>query len=101
MPVIGWTDAEATEIIQAYQYGITVDQLVEQTNRTKRSIIAKLVQAGVYKPEPKLKQLDKTTIVQRISAATNKGDRYLTSLEKATKADLLEVMESIESLYYT
>lgn len=97
MPPIGWTDAQSTEIIQAYQYGITVDQLVEQTGRTKRSIIAKLVQAGVYKSERKTTQLSKTTIVQRISAAANNGERYLTSLEHANREDLLEIMRSLES----
>jgi hypothetical protein len=96
-PPIGWTDAQATEIIQAYLAGITVDQLVEQTGRTKRSIIAKLVQVGVYKSEHKAPALTKTAIVQRISAATNSGDRYLTSLEHANREDLLEVMRSLEA----
>ena len=76
-----------------------VDQYAQSFNKSPRSIIAKLVREGVYQaPEKTTKAGDpivrKQDLVKSIEAATGLS---LSSLEKASKADLQKLSTFIET----
>ena len=90
-----YTDEMVEAMVAAYEDAptlATVDALVEEFGKPKRSIISKLSSLGVYKAQPRntTKQgepvVRKSELVAQIQASL--GTNQLDSLAKASKADL-------------
>ena len=100
-----YTDEMVEHMVAAYEDTptlATVDTLVAEFGKPKRSIISKLSSLGVYKAQPRntTKQnvpvVRKSEIVSQIEAALG-TQLFLSSLTKASKADLETLLAIIET----
>ena len=98
-----YTDEMVEAMVAAYEDAptiATVEALVAQFDKPKRSIISKLSSLGVYKAQPRntTKQgtpvVRKSELVAQIQASL--GTNQLDSLAKASKADLEALAELVE-----
>ena len=79
----------------------TVSALAKEFNKSTRSIVAKLVREGVYKAQPRTTKtgapvVRKSEIVADIQTALG-ASAGLPSLEKASKADLQNLLALIQA----
>ena len=97
-----YTDEMVEHMVAAYEDTptlATVDTLVAEFGKPKRSIISKLSSLGVYKAQPRntTKQgtpvVRKSELVAQIQASL--GTNQLDSLAKASKADLEALAELV------
>ena len=100
-----YTDEMVEHMVAAYEDTptlATVDALVAEFGKPKRSIISKLSSLGVYKAQPRntTKQgtpvVRKSEIVSQIEAALG-TQLFLSSRTKASKADLETLLAIIET----
>ena len=100
-----YTDEMVEHMVAAYEDTptlATVDALVAEFGKPKRSIISKLSSLGVYKAQPRntTKQnvpvVRKSEIVSQIEEALG-TQLFLSSLTKASKADLETLLAIIET----
>ena len=98
-----YTDEMVEHMVAAYEDTptlATVDALVAEFGKPKRSIISKLSSLGVYKAQPRntTKQnvpvVRKSELVAQIQASL--GTNQLDSLAKASKADLEALAELVQ-----
>ncbi len=98
-----YTDEMVEHMVAAYEDTptlATVDTLVAEFGKPKRSIISKLSSLGVYKAQPRntTKQgtpvVRKSELVAQIQASL--GTNQLDSLAKASKADLEALVELVQ-----
>ena len=98
-----YTDEMVEAMVAAYEDAptiATVEALVAQFDKPKRSIISKLSSLGVYKAQPRntTKQgtpvVRKSELVAQIQASL--GTNQLDSLAKASKADLEALAELVQ-----
>ena len=98
-----YTDEMVEHMVAAYEDTptlATVDALVAEFGKPKRSIISKLSSLGVYKAQPRntTKQnvpvVRKSELVAQIQASL--GTNQLDSLTKASKADLEALVELVQ-----
>ena len=98
-----YTDEMVEHMVAAYEDTptlATVEALVAEFGKPKRSIISKLSSLGVYKAQPRntTKQgtpvVRKSELVAQIQASL--GTNQLDSLAKASKADLEALAELVE-----
>jgi len=80
----------------------TVAKLASEFNISTRSIVAKLVREGVYKAQPRTTKtgapvIRKSEIVAEISTELGVITGGLPSLEKASKADLQNLLALIQA----
>lgn len=83
---INYTDAQTTELVQAYQAGEAVEALAERFQKSVRSIVAKLSREGVYQPKTKAKgtgRVTKAALIQYLEEMLELDPQSLQSLEKA------------------
>ena len=98
--VPNYTDAMVNNMVSTYTANPTTDTVVAlatELGKNKRSIIAKLVREGVYKATPRVTKtgapvVRKSHIVSQIQNAVG---QELPSLEKASKADLQLLLDSV------
>ena len=97
-----YTDEMVEHMVAAYEDMptlATVEDLVIEFGKPKRSIISKLSSLGVYKAQPRNTTksseptITKATIVAQIQASL--GTNQLDSLAKASKADLEALAELV------
>ena len=103
-----YTDEMVEAMVAAYEDAptlATVEALVAQFDKPKRSIISKLSSLGVYKAQPRntTKQgvpiVRKSELVAQIQASL--GTNQLDSLTKASKADLEALAELVERAQFS
>ena len=103
-----YTDEMVEAMVAAYEDAptiATVEALVAQFDKPKRSIISKLSSLGVYKAQPRntTKQgtpvVRKSELVAQIQASL--GTNQLDSLAKASKADLEALAELVQRAQFT
>ena len=103
-----YTDEMVEHMVAAYEDTptlATVDALVAEFGKPKRSIISKLSSLGVYKAQPRNTNknsepvVTKATIVAQIQASL--GTNQLDSLAKASKADLEALAELVERAQFS
>jgi hypothetical protein len=98
MPKVNYTSDQAKELITLYDAGrgVSVDELAKKFDKSKRSIVAKLVNEKVYvapvKPEAKAKD-EGPTKKELLSDFTKLVGREVAGLEPATKAALSDLIE--------
>lgn len=81
-PNAKYTPEQALELANLYSSGKSTEELAEYFDTSKKSIIAKLVQMGVYQSkDPKPRRLKKSELVQKLCDFCNLGS--LTDLDKA------------------
>jgi len=101
--VSNYTESETTYMVQLYQENPcmnTVEILVEQLKRSKKSIIGKLSREGVYRREVYVsktgeKPITKVEIVSSISDSLGLSDSDLVGLEKAPKEVLRRLSKAV------
>tara|TARA_B100000963_G_scaffold282508_1_gene251134 strand:+ start:651 stop:989 length:339 start_codon:yes stop_codon:yes gene_type:complete len=98
-----YTDEMVEHMVAAYEDTptlATVEALVAEFGKPKRSIISKLSSLGVYKAQPRnttkqgMPVVRKSELVAQIQASL--GTNQLDSLAKASKADLEALAELVE-----
>ena len=103
-----YTDEMVEAMVAAYEDAptlATVDALVAEFGKPKRSIISKLSSLGVYKAQPRntTKQgepvIRKSELVAQIQASL--GTNQLDSLAKASKADLEALAELVQRAQFS
>lgn len=103
-----YTDEMVEAMVAAYEDAptlATVESLVAQFDKPKRSIISKLSSLGVYKAQPRntTKQgmpiVRKSELVAQIQASL--GTNQLDSLAKASKADLEALVELVQRAQFS
>ena len=103
-----YTDEMVEAMVAAYEDAptiATVEALVAQFDKPKRSIISKLSSLGVYKAQPRntTKQgtpvVRKSELVAQIQASL--GTNQLDSLAKASKADLEALAELVQRAQFS
>lgn len=98
-----YSESETTYMVQLYQENPcaeTVDVLVEQLKRSKKSIIGKLSREGVYRREVYVsktgeKPITKMEIVSNISDALGIEVGSLSGLEKSPKEVLRRLSKAV------
>ena len=98
-----YSESETTYMIQLYQEkpcAETVDVLVEQLKRSKKSIIGKLSREGVYRREVYVsktgeKPITKMEIVSNIADALGIEVGSLSGLEKSPKEVLRRLSKAV------
>ena len=101
--VSNYTESETAYMVEAYKEkptAETVDVLVEQLKRSKKSIIGKLSREGVYRREVYVsktgeKPITKVEIVSNISDALGIEVSNLAGLEKAPKEVLRRLSQAV------
>ena len=90
-----YTPLEETQLIQAYQDNPDTEALSIKFARSKKSVIAKLVQLGVYEPQAhkacEIRKLTKAELVRDIQNISTD----LSTLEKASREALLAVHSAL------
>ena len=102
--VVNYTDEMVEQMVADYQDNPTKDTvavLARQFQKTTRSIVAKLVREGVYVAQPRTTKtgapvVRKSEIVADIQAELG-ATSGLPSLEKASKADLQNLLALIQA----
>ena len=103
-----YTDEMVEAMVAAYEDTptlATVDALVAEFGKPKRSIISKLSSLGVYKAQPRNTNknsepvVTKAAIVAQIQGSL--GTNQLDSLAKASKADLEALAELVERAQFS
>ena len=101
--VSNYTESETTYMVQLYQENPcmeTVELLVEQLKRGKKSIIGKLSREGVYRREVYVsktgeKPITKVEIVSNIADALDLEVALLAGLEKSPKEVLRRLSKAV------
>ena len=79
----------------------TVSALAQEFNKSTRSIVAKLVREGVYKAQPRTTKTGAPVVRKSELVASLKvelgSSEDLTSLEKASKADLQTLLALVQA----
>ena len=95
-----YTDEMVEHMVAAYEDTptlATVDTLVAEFGKPKRSIISKLSSLGIYKAQPRSTTKQGTPVVRKSELVaqiqTSLGTNQLDSLAKASKADLEALAE--------
>ena len=99
-----YTEEMVDAMVADYQANPTKDtvaKLASEFNKSTRSIVAKLVREGVYKAQPRTTKtgapvVRKSEIVADIQAELG-ATAVLPSLEKASKADLQNLLALIQA----
>ena len=99
-----YTDEMVSSMFDQYQAApsrVTVEALAKTFGKSTRSIIAKLSREGVYKAQPRTTKsgapvVRKVEIVQSIQADLNISE--LETLQKASKADLVLLLDAIRQV---
>ena len=100
-----YTDEMVEHMVAAYEDTptlATVDALVAEFGKPKRSIISKLSSLGVYKAQPRNTTKQNTPVVRKAEIVAQIEDAlgtqlFLSSLTKASKADLETLLAIIET----
>ena len=98
-----YTDEMVEHMVAAYEDTptlATVDALVAEFGKPKRSIISKLSSLGVYKAQPRNTTKQGTPVVRKSELVAqiqvSLGTNQLDSLAKASKADLEALVELVQ-----
>ena len=98
-----YTDEMVEHMVAAYEDTptlATVDALVAEFDKPKRSIISKLSSLGVYKAQPRNTTKQATPVVRKSELVAqiqvSLGTNQLDSLAKASKADLEALVELVQ-----
>ena len=100
-----YTDEMVEHMVAAYEDMptlATVEELVIEFGKPKRSIISKLSSLGVYKAQPRNTTKQGTPVVRKAEIVAQIEDAlgtqlFLSSLTKASKADLETLLAIIET----
>ena len=100
-----YTDEMVEHMVAAYEDTptlATVEALVTEFGKPKRSIISKLSSLGVYKAQPRNTTKKGTPVVRKAEIVAQIEDAlgtqlFLSSLTKASKADLETLLAIIET----
>ena len=95
--------AKMTETYEAEPTMDTVKVLAREFGKTTRSIIAKLSREGVYKAQPRTTKtgepvVQKKELVMEIATVLGVDEANITSLVKATKGDLKNLLNRLSEL---
>lgn len=95
--------AKMTETYEAEPTMDTVKVLAREFGKTTRSIIAKLSREGVYKAQPRTTKtgepvVQKKELVMEIATMLGVDEANITSLVKATKGDLKNLVSRLSEL---
>ena len=99
-----YTDEMVEAMVAAYEDAptlATVDTLVEEFGKPKRSIISKLSSLGVYKAQPRNTTKQGEPVTRKadiVFAIESQLHSNLPSLAKASKADLVEMLDVIQRI---
>jgi hypothetical protein len=91
---VNYTAEQTAQLVQAYQDGVSVENLAAQLGRSTRSIVAKLSREGVYKAKSKVSgfaRVKKADLVDQIANRCGVAPEIFESLEKANH-DVLEAL---------
>jgi hypothetical protein len=92
--VVNYTPEQTAQVIQLYAEGVNLDQIAETVNKTKYSVIAKLVKEGVYKvTAPATKRMKKADMLRAVEKHMQLEEGSLDTVEKASH-------EAITILYH-
>lgn len=96
---VNYTAEQTAAIVGDYIAGVSVAEIAKATDRSARSVIAKLVREGVYVSKEKQKaekRASKADLIARIAELTGADEDKLDSLEKATREALEIVVGALE-----
>ena len=102
-----YTDEMVEHMVAAYEDTptlATVDALVAEFGKPKRSIISKLSSLGVYKAQPRNTTKQGTPVVRKADIAAQieaKIGGQFTTLVKMSKNDLAQLLLLVDSADYT
>ena len=95
-----YTPEMTAEVVQAYQAGETVEAIAARTNKSTRSVVAKLSREGVYVAKSKTKAVQgprKAELITEIAHAIGTSEELIESLEKATKEALELIARAVKA----
>ena len=95
-----YTPEMTAEIVQAYQAGETVEAIAQRTDKTVRSVVAKLSREGVYVAKTKARGTQaprKSELISQIAHAIHTNEEVLESLEKATREALELIAQAVRA----
>jgi len=101
-----YTDEQVSYMVKEYQANPTrdtVDTLAEELGKNARSVIAKLSREGVYVTQPRVTKrgepiIKKAELVSEIATILGVDEEQIATLEKATKADLNNLINRLSSI---
>tara|TARA_Y100001937_G_scaffold120081_1_gene176736 strand:+ start:1028 stop:1426 length:399 start_codon:yes stop_codon:yes gene_type:complete len=101
-----YTDEQVSYMVKEYQANPTrdtVDVLAEELGKNARSVIAKLSREGVYVTQPRVTKrgepiIKKAELVSEIATILGVSIEQIATLEKATKADLQNLINRLSAI---
>lgn len=95
-----YSSEELERMLNMYNAKTSTDVIAETLSRSKRSVIAKLVQLGVYKKDATTKEKRKTRaeLVADLESFCNLGSGQFEGLEKAPHTTLLLLHTEVSRL---
>ena len=101
-----YTDEQVSYMVKEYQANPsreTVDTIAEELGKNARSVIAKLSREGVYVTQPKVTKrgepvIKKAELVMELCTILGIDHSEIATLEKATKADLQNLINRLSQL---
>ena len=97
---VNYTAEQTAKILADYQAGKTTKEIASETNRSERSIVAKLSREGVYKKKEyvtkqgeKVEKKDQTA--EAIGAILLMTEAEVESLTKANKSALKKIFQAL------
>jgi hypothetical protein len=98
-----YTPEIAQQIVLDYERGIPVQEIADEINVPKRSVISKLSSLGVYKRKTYVNKCGETPIkkeeyIERIGRMLNIDLCLLDSMEKVTKTALILLDKQIQEI---
>ena len=101
-----YTDEQVSMMVKKYQANPTrdtVEYLAEELGKNTRSVIAKLSREGVYVTQPRVTKrgepiVKKSELVAEVSTILGVDQEQIATLEKATKADLQNLINRLSEV---
>jgi Zn-dependent M32 family carboxypeptidase len=101
-----YTDEQVSMMVKKYQANPTrdtVDVIAEELGKNARSVIAKLSREGVYVTQPRVTKrgepiIKKSELVAEVSTILGVDIEQIATLEKATKADLQNLINRLSEV---
>ena len=99
---LNYTAEQETEISSMYLKGVPVAEIAQHMDKSERSVVAKLSRIGVYQSKAKASngaaRVTKAQLVQQAECALNLAQGTLETFEKADKAALQALVDSLRTL---
>ena len=97
---VNYTPEMTKTIVESYLAGATPEAIALETNKSTKSIVAKLAREGVYRAKTKAKGEHaprKADLITEIAHAIGTSEELIESLEKATREALELIARAVKA----